>query len=68
MNFSFWSELEGSPKRYGVEWREGWGSNKQKVHTGYWSLVAAVDRGKSAYPVLVFPSPFEPLTVDPVAL
>ncbi|GJE98991.1 queuosine salvage family protein [Phanerochaete sordida] len=44
LNFSFWSELEGTPRRYGVEWREGWGSEKMVVHTGYWSLVAAIDR------------------------
>ncbi|KAI9452761.1 hypothetical protein BJY52DRAFT_1291706 [Lactarius psammicola] len=23
---------------YGVEWREGWGSDHRVVHTGYWSL------------------------------
>ena len=46
LNFSFWSELEGQPGRYGVEWRDGWHSDKMVVHTGYWSLVAAVDRGK----------------------
>ena len=45
LNFSFWSEHEGTPDRYGVEWREGWGSDKRVVHTGYWSLVAAIDRG-----------------------
>ncbi|KAH9888378.1 hypothetical protein C8Q73DRAFT_668284 [Cubamyces lactineus] len=44
LNFSFWSELEGQPGRYSVEWREGWGSERRVVHTGYWSLVAAVDR------------------------
>ncbi|KAJ8490119.1 hypothetical protein ONZ51_g2496 [Trametes cubensis] len=44
LNFSFWSELEGQSGRYGVEWREGWGSERRVVHTGYWSLVAAVDR------------------------
>ncbi|OSC97533.1 hypothetical protein PYCCODRAFT_1398522 [Trametes coccinea BRFM310] len=44
LNFSFWSELEAQPGRYGVEWREGWGSERRVVHTGYWSLVAAVDR------------------------
>ncbi|KAI9061380.1 hypothetical protein FKP32DRAFT_1576107 [Trametes sanguinea] len=44
LNFSFWSELEGQPGRYGVDWREGWGSERRVVHTGYWSLVAAVDR------------------------
>lgn len=45
LNFSFWSEFEGTERRYGIEWREGWGSDKTVVHTGYWSLVAAVDRG-----------------------
>ncbi|RDX48572.1 hypothetical protein OH76DRAFT_1456170 [Lentinus brumalis] len=44
LNFSFWSELEGLPGRYGVEWREGWDSDRIVVHTGYWSLVAAVNR------------------------
>jgi hypothetical protein len=28
-----------------VEWREGWDSDRHVVHTGYWSLVAALDRG-----------------------
>ena len=46
LNFSFWSELEGQPGRYGVEWREGWDSDRTVVHTGYWSLVAAIDRGE----------------------
>ncbi|CAL1712352.1 unnamed protein product [Somion occarium] len=44
LNFSFWSEREGRPDRFGIEWREGWQSDKRKVHTGYWSLVAAIDR------------------------
>ncbi|TFK24982.1 hypothetical protein FA15DRAFT_756229 [Coprinopsis marcescibilis] len=44
LNFSFWSELEGTPERYGVEWRTGWGSEAAAVHTGYWSLVAALNR------------------------
>ncbi|KAI0644998.1 hypothetical protein C8Q79DRAFT_911823 [Trametes meyenii] len=44
LNFSFWSPLEGQCGRYGVEWRDGWGSDNMVVHTGYWSLVAAVDR------------------------
>ncbi|OCH92623.1 hypothetical protein OBBRIDRAFT_833283 [Obba rivulosa] len=44
LNFSFWSEREGCSDRYGVEWREGWDSDVRKVHTGYWSMVAAVDR------------------------
>ncbi|KAG2010156.1 hypothetical protein CC2G_012999 [Coprinopsis cinerea AmutBmut pab1-1] len=44
LNFSFWSEKEGTPERYGVEWRAGWESTQRKIHTGYWSLVAALDR------------------------
>ncbi|CAA7262957.1 unnamed protein product [Cyclocybe aegerita] len=44
LNFSFWSEKEGRPDRYGVEWLAGWDSKERKVHTGYWSLVAALDR------------------------
>jgi hypothetical protein len=45
LNFSFWSEKEGQSDRYGVEWREGWGKEGKKVWTGYWSLVAALNRG-----------------------
>ncbi|KAI0753368.1 hypothetical protein C8Q80DRAFT_1096903 [Daedaleopsis nitida] len=44
LNFSFWSELEGQEGRYGVEWRQGWNSDRMVVHKGYWSLVAAIDR------------------------
>jgi hypothetical protein len=45
LNFSFWSQYDGTECCYGVEWREGWGSEHRIVHTGYWSLVAALDRG-----------------------
>ncbi|KAH8114472.1 hypothetical protein DFH11DRAFT_1688975 [Phellopilus nigrolimitatus] len=48
LNFSFWSDKEGSADgertRFGVEWRSGWGSDERRVWTGYWSLVAAVNR------------------------
>ncbi|KAK7468942.1 hypothetical protein VKT23_003437 [Stygiomarasmius scandens] len=44
LNFSFWSEKEGTPERYGVEWQKSWDSKETKVWTGYWSLVAALDR------------------------
>ncbi|KAI0827735.1 hypothetical protein BC628DRAFT_1535128 [Trametes gibbosa] len=45
LNFSFWSEREGQRGRYGVEWHEGWAERGATVvHTGYWSLVAAIDR------------------------
>ncbi|KAJ8691222.1 hypothetical protein PTI98_010818 [Pleurotus ostreatus] len=46
LNFSFWSE-RGDEDRYGVEWREGWegpAAERIKVHTGYWSLVVALNR------------------------
>jgi hypothetical protein len=52
LNFSFWSEKEGTPERYGVEWRSGWALDDKKIHTGYWSLVAALNRGNP----LFFPS------------
>ncbi|OAX44344.1 hypothetical protein K503DRAFT_450378 [Rhizopogon vinicolor AM-OR11-026] len=44
LNFSFWSEREDQPGRYGVEWRTSWHNETRKVHTGYWSLVAALNR------------------------
>ncbi|KAG2124249.1 uncharacterized protein EDB93DRAFT_1194322 [Suillus bovinus] len=44
LNFSFWSEKEGQLDRYGVEWRASWNSQTTTVHTGYWSLVAALNR------------------------
>ncbi|KAG6915902.1 hypothetical protein DXG01_009369 [Tephrocybe rancida] len=44
LNFSFWSEKEGQPDRYGVEWRDRWDSSGKKLWTGYWSLVASLNR------------------------
>ncbi|THH08520.1 hypothetical protein EW146_g8964 [Bondarzewia mesenterica] len=45
LNFSFWSELEGRPDRYAVAWRAGWDPDAPRaIYTGYWSLVAAIDR------------------------
>ncbi|KAG6809996.1 hypothetical protein H0H92_013778 [Tricholoma furcatifolium] len=44
LNFSFWSEKEGSSDRYGVEWRTGRDSHETKVWKGYWSLVASLNR------------------------
>jgi hypothetical protein len=54
LNFSFWSYLDGSDDCFGVEWREGWESSDRRrvVHTGYWSLVAALDRGELLTPQL----------------
>ncbi|TFK40764.1 hypothetical protein BDQ12DRAFT_679988 [Crucibulum laeve] len=54
LNFSFWSEKEGRPDRYGVQWLTGWKSPspEKKVWTGYWSLVAALDRAlEEAIPI-----------------
>lgn len=48
LNFSFWSDKEES-ECYGVEWRESWTSNEQTVWTGYWSLVAAINRGLEVF-------------------
>ncbi|KAF8442990.1 hypothetical protein L210DRAFT_3445705 [Boletus edulis BED1] len=44
LNFSFWSDKEGSGGRYGVEWRTGWDTETRAVHTGYRSLLAALNR------------------------
>lgn len=46
LNFSFWSEREDQSERYGIEWRTGWKEETRTVWTGYWSLVAALDKGK----------------------
>ncbi|KAF8729418.1 hypothetical protein AX14_006140 [Amanita brunnescens Koide BX004] len=52
LNFSFWSE-EKQENVFGVKWRDAWsssdasndaGKGKMQVWTGYWSLVAALDR------------------------
>ena len=54
LNFSFWSE-EKQENVFGVKWRDAWsssdasndaGKGKMQVWTGYWSLVAALDRGE----------------------
>ncbi|KAJ7780967.1 hypothetical protein B0H16DRAFT_1404038 [Mycena metata] len=44
LNFSFWSERDGQPDRYGVLWQESWDSPRPKLWTGYWSLVASLNR------------------------
>ncbi|KAL5501561.1 hypothetical protein ACEPAH_8821 [Sanghuangporus vaninii] len=56
LNFSFWSEKEDSAdaerERFGIEWRSGWESDERRVWTGYWSLVAAIDRAlESGIPI-----------------
>jgi hypothetical protein len=50
LNFSFWSELEGEPTRYGVTWRAGWDESlPEQKWEGYWSLVASLNRGPSIH-------------------
>ncbi|KAF5380664.1 hypothetical protein D9757_007046 [Collybiopsis confluens] len=46
LNFSFWSSREGHPDRYAVEWQAGWNepTTNRTLWTGYWSLVAALNR------------------------
>lgn len=50
LNFSFWSPFEGTNQRYGIEWYASWEEaqktdGRRQVFTGYWSLVASLDRG-----------------------
>ncbi|KAI1787745.1 hypothetical protein LXA43DRAFT_684974 [Ganoderma leucocontextum] len=68
LNFSFWSELEGQGGRYGVKWRDAWGSDTRVVHTGYWSLVAAVNRALEEGIPLTDPAFFASETRCPDAL
>lgn len=49
LNFCFWSPFEGKSERYGVEWYASWAETekaggRRQVFTGYWSLVASLDR------------------------
>lgn len=54
LNFSFWSAHAAGA--YAVAWRTGWHAPALALHTGYWSLPAAIDRGApplfSSHPVL----------------
>jgi hypothetical protein len=46
LNFSFWSELNGLPTRYGVIWKTGWDEDtEEQKWEGYWSLLAALNKG-----------------------
>ncbi|KAG8815220.1 hypothetical protein FRC19_001180 [Serendipita sp. 401] len=54
LNFSFWSELQGEPTRYGVMWKESWEdtSGKVKKWEGYWSLLASINKAlESGIPI-----------------
>lgn len=53
LNFSFWSELENQPTRYGVTWRAGWDESlPEQKWEGYWSLVASLNRGSSIHSLI----------------
>lgn len=55
LNFSFWSELQ-EDERYAVRWKngvDGKGASGERDWTGYWSLPAAINRGRAESP----PSP-----------
>lgn len=43
LNFSFWSE-KAAADRFAVEWRAGWEDDNPTVWTGYWSLLACLNR------------------------
>lgn len=51
LNFSFWSDLP-SNKRYGIRYKQAVDGKKKSeavvevIHTGYWSLIAALHRAK----------------------
>ncbi|KAI6095479.1 hypothetical protein EDD16DRAFT_1428474, partial [Pisolithus croceorrhizus] len=44
LDFSFCSERDSTPKWYGIKWQKGWSVGERVIHTGYQSLVAAVNR------------------------
>ncbi|KAG1748560.1 hypothetical protein EDB19DRAFT_210141 [Suillus lakei] len=68
LNFSFWSEKEGQPDRYGVEWRTSWSSETTTVHTGYWSLVAALNRALEEGIPIIDPKFYSSETLCPDSL
>ncbi|KAG2362948.1 hypothetical protein BDR07DRAFT_1471486 [Suillus spraguei] len=68
LNFSFWSEKEGQLDRYGVEWWTSWGSETMTVHTGYWSLVAALNRALEEGIPIIDPKFYSSETLCPDSL
>ncbi|KAG1842999.1 hypothetical protein DFJ58DRAFT_805240 [Suillus subalutaceus] len=56
LNFSFWSEKEGQPDRYGVEWRTSWG------------LVAALNRALEEGIPIIDPRFYSSQTLCPDSL
>ncbi|KAI5479775.1 hypothetical protein MNV49_002587 [Pseudohyphozyma bogoriensis] len=67
LNFSFWSDLP-SDKRYGVQWKAGVDGKcvdeAEKVHTGYWSLIAALHRAKEEGVDITNPKVYKELSVE----
>jgi len=47
LNFSFWSDKEASNGRFAIEWRQSWTDTESPNTTwsGYWSLLAAINKG-----------------------
>ncbi|KAJ7241896.1 hypothetical protein B0H12DRAFT_1132919 [Mycena haematopus] len=68
LNFSFWSELEGHPDRYGVLWQESWVSQTPKLYTGYWSLVASLNRALQDDIPITDPNFYSSETLCPTSL
>ncbi|SRR5258708_6184551 len=47
LNFSFWSEYEGTSHRFAVDWRASWDPDSEaQSWDGYHSLLAALNRGR----------------------
>lgn len=70
LNFSFWSEKQGEPDQYGVEWRAGWDADDDdvEVHTGYWSLVASINRAMDEGVPIISPAFYSSKLLCPDAL
>ncbi|KAH7101816.1 hypothetical protein BKA62DRAFT_702394 [Auriculariales sp. MPI-PUGE-AT-0066] len=66
LNFCFMSSLP-EHQRYGVAWRAGWQDSEPTVHTGYWSLVAALDKALDGGVQIVDPMKYSTLTNAEVA-
>ncbi|EJD34842.1 hypothetical protein AURDEDRAFT_117546 [Auricularia subglabra TFB-10046 SS5] len=65
LNFSFWSD-RAARERFGVAWRRGWADERRTVHTGYWSLVAALDRALETGRPVIDPRVYSSMTDEDV--
>lgn len=67
LNFSFWSDKEESPQRFAIEWRRSWSEPPEtptRLWTGYWSLLAAINKGKLSINLSIVPSPITGKAID----